>query len=259
MTDLQLTHGNLSLKLHGAGPRSLTLLHGLYCCKEFWEGYLPFLPSGFKAVVPDLLGHGDSEEGFSHSVWEHATALRELLDSLKVDRATLVGHSMGGILALAYALAHPDRVERLVLVMAPFTERGITFTLRGLLTPVLNRGAHTMNRLYFRSQVHASKGKGIWSRLLIPSRRAVVECAKGLRDFRRGGGLSHAADLSMPMLCLHSPGDPTLGRHQAEAGRAVLPQARHEVVQGIGHAWPIQDEDRFAGMINPFLSETQRA
>ncbi len=251
---IHLTHGNLSYTQAGAGMQTVTLLHGLYCCKEFWDGYLPLLPPDCRAIAPDLLGHGDSDEGGVHGVTEHIAALRELLDALDIERTALIGHSMGGVVALAFALACPDRVERLICAMTPFTERGVALTMRALQMPLLNVGAHALNRWY--SRVQARDGDIIWSRMLLPSRRTIVESVRGLKAFEQNGGLQCAAQLSIPVLCLHSPRDAMLGRHQIAAARVRLPQAEHVVVPDTGHAFPIGDEERFAQIANPFLQGT---
>lgn len=230
------------------------LLHGLYCCKEFWENYLPLLPENCHAIVPDLPGHGDSDECIGHSVPQYVATMGESLDTLGVERASLVGHSMGGAIALAFALAYRERVERLLLVMTPFTERGISPVLRALLSPVLNVGAHALNRWYFRLQCCRERKHRVWSRLLLPSRRTIVKSARGLKAFKNTKGFDGAAELAMPILCLHSPGDPTLGYQQRAAAHTMLPQARHEVILRASHAWPMHHGQDFARFANPFLS-----
>jgi pimeloyl-ACP methyl ester carboxylesterase len=170
---------------------------------------------------------------------------------LGVERTSLIGQSMGGVLSLAFALAHPERVERLLLVMTPFTERGVALTMRALQIPLLNVGAHALNRWYCKRQ--ARDGDVIWSRMLLPSRRTIVESVRGLKAFERNGAMRHVARLPMPMLCLHGSRDAVLGRHQVSAAQKRLPQARHVIVPDSNHGWPISDEARFAQIANPFL------
>lgn len=223
MSSIRCTHGNLVYTQSGAGAQTVTLLHGLYCCKEFWDGYLPLLPPECRAIVPDLLGHGDSDEGRRHGTTEHVDALRELLDRLGVERTSLIGHSMGGV----------------------------ALTMRALQMPLLNVGAHALNRWYCKRQ--ARDGDVVWARMLLPSRRTIVESVRGLKTFERNGAMRHSAQLSMPMLCLHGSRDAMLGRHQVSAAQKRLPQARHVVVPDSHHGWPISDEARFAQIANPFL------
>jgi pimeloyl-ACP methyl ester carboxylesterase len=249
---IRSSHGNLSYVQSGTGRQTVTLLHGLYCCKEFWEGYLPLLPPDCRAIAPDLLGHGASDEGRRHGIPEQVAAVRALLDRLGVENTALCGHSMGGVVALAFALAYPDRVERLLLAMTPFTERGIALPLRALRLPLLSLAAHALNRSYFRAQVR-SDGDKIWSLMLRPSLRTIVESARGLKAFERGGGLRNAAELPMPIACLHGSRDKVLGRRQLDAARVFLPQAAHDIVPDSGHAYPNGDEENFACVANPFL------
>src|SRR5450756_1286242 len=82
-------------------------------------------------IAPDLLGHGDSSTPRGdYSLGAHAGGLRDLLDELGVQRATLVGHSLGGGVALQFAWLFPERVERLVLVSSGGLGRELSLLLR---------------------------------------------------------------------------------------------------------------------------------
>ena len=99
------------------GPTPLLLIHGLADEADTWRHLIPPLSARQRVLAPDLPGYGRSDKPRrAYTLPFFQAALLELLDELEIERATLVGHSLGGMIAHAIALAHPERVERLVLV-----------------------------------------------------------------------------------------------------------------------------------------------
>jgi pimeloyl-ACP methyl ester carboxylesterase/putative sterol carrier protein len=106
----------LSTYTMGAGPAVL-LLHGLGATKISWLPVLSALARGHRLIVPDLPGHGESDKPKSdYTPRFHAHAIRRLMDELEVERAAVVGNSLGGRVALELALRSPGRVSRLALL-----------------------------------------------------------------------------------------------------------------------------------------------
>jgi pimeloyl-ACP methyl ester carboxylesterase len=103
-----------------AGPteaKATLLIHGLGDEADTWRHVLPALCAGARVLAPDLPGFGRSDppaRGYSMAVY--VQALTELLDELGIEQVTLVGHSLGGMVAHSLTLADPERVERLVLI-----------------------------------------------------------------------------------------------------------------------------------------------
>ncbi len=99
--------------------RTVLLLHGKNFCGAYWEPTIRALVSrGYRAIVPDQIGFGKSSkpEYFQFTFQELASDTKALLDNLHIDKVSVVGHSIGGMLATRFALMFPERVERLVLV-----------------------------------------------------------------------------------------------------------------------------------------------
>lgn len=114
--------------LHGSGPGASGFSN--------FKGNFPVLAErGFRALVPDSLGfgHSDKPEDVTYTAEFHVDAFRRFLDALGVERLSLIGNSHGGAMALAFALAYPERVERLVL-MAPggLEERDVYMAMPGI-------------------------------------------------------------------------------------------------------------------------------
>jgi pimeloyl-ACP methyl ester carboxylesterase len=129
-------HGHpVAFRTAGDGP-VLVLIHGMARSSDTWEHVLPALARRFTVVAPDLLGHGGSAKPRTeYAVSAHANLLRDLLVALGHERATLVGHSFGGGVAMQLAYQFPERCERLVLVSSGGLGREVSALLRGLSLP----------------------------------------------------------------------------------------------------------------------------
>src|SRR5438067_950287 len=110
-------HGHrLSYRSGGSGP-VLVLIHGITGSAATWDDVLPWLAERHTVVAPDLFGHGRSAKPRGdYSLGAYANGIRDLLEVLGIPRATIVGHALGGGIAMQFAYQFPERCERLVLV-----------------------------------------------------------------------------------------------------------------------------------------------
>src|SRR5688572_1287002 len=119
-------------RIAGAGPL-LLLVHGMAGSSETWKHVMPALAERCTVLAPDLLGQGQSDKPRGdYSLGAHANLLRDLLDALGHERATVIGQSLGGGVAMQFAYQFPERCERLVLVNSGGLGREVTFYLRML-------------------------------------------------------------------------------------------------------------------------------
>ena len=115
----------------------MVLLHGLASSSATWADVMPLLGRRAHVIAPDLLGHGDSAKPRSgdYSLGAHAAGLRDLLAILDLERATVVGHSFGGGVALQFAYQYPELTERVVLVASGGLGQGVNLALRAATLP----------------------------------------------------------------------------------------------------------------------------
>src|SRR5918992_6065465 len=114
----------------GEGP-VVVLVHGITGSSTQWAPVIPLLAERFTVIAPDLLGHGKSAKPRGdYSLGAYATGIRDLLVALGVERATFVGHSLGGGVAMQLAYQFPERLERLVLVSSGGLGREVHMMLR---------------------------------------------------------------------------------------------------------------------------------
>src|SRR2546429_1981001 len=110
-------HGHcVAYRAGGSGP-VIVLVHGITSTSATWERVMPALAKRFTVIAPDLLGHGGSAKPRGdYSLGAYASGVRDLLIALGHERATFVGHSLGGGVAMQLAYQFPERCERLVLI-----------------------------------------------------------------------------------------------------------------------------------------------
>src|SRR5438309_5494212 len=115
----------------------VVLVHGIAGSSQTWEEIMPAIASaGYTVIAPDLLGHGESAKPRGdYSLGAYASGLRDLLAVLGHDRATFVGHSLGGGIAMQLAYQFPERCERLVLVGSGGLGREVGTLLKVLSAP----------------------------------------------------------------------------------------------------------------------------
>jgi len=96
---------------------TIVLLHGFLENKKMWLEYSNLFSEKYRVVAIDLLGHGESDcLGYVHKMEDNASAVNEVLEHLNIEKATIVGHSMGGYVGLAFAELYPEKIQKLVLL-----------------------------------------------------------------------------------------------------------------------------------------------
>ena len=196
----------VAYRIAGKGP-VLLLVHGMAGSSVTWRHVMPALAERFTVVAPDLLGQGQSDKPRGeYSLGAHANTLRDLLDALGHERATVVGQSLGGGVAMQFAYQFPERCERLVLVDSGGLGREVTFYLRHadrarlrvglpalLHAAAARRGETGSPRWLGRAGVRSTPAsQEIWrsyaSLADAESRRAFFRSLRDVIDWQRAGG-----------------------------------------------------------------------
>src|SRR6476619_4623464 len=146
-------HGHSSVyRVAGAGP-PVVLIHGMVNSSRHWEQVALRLADSYTVIAPDLIGHGDSATPRGdYSLGAHAASIRDMLAAIGIERATIVGHSLGGGVAMQFFYQFPQRTERLALVSSGGLGREVSPLLRSAALP----GASAMVRLAAHPRVLAA-------------------------------------------------------------------------------------------------------
>src|SRR3954467_4754638 len=133
--EIELHGHTVVYRTMGSGP-PVVLIHGMVNASRHWSAVAQRLAERHTGIAPDLIGHGDSATPRGdYSPRAHAPVIRDLLSALGIDRATMVGHSLGGGIAMVYFWQFPDRVERLALVSSGGLGREVSPLLRSATLP----------------------------------------------------------------------------------------------------------------------------
>jgi pimeloyl-ACP methyl ester carboxylesterase len=256
--DTGRTGSGLWFSVSGKGP-PIVLVHGASLDSRTLEPLAARLAGRYRVVLPDLRSHGRSVDAIGS--FSFGRDLIEVLDAVGVDRATLVGHSLGAEIVLDVALARPERVDRLVLIAPAVSGRPLARPPAGseALVIALRRGD-------LAAVGRALGGMPVMRLARDTARQAEVRSivADNVRLFKAerrwvepldppaGGRLG---ELRVPILVLLGSADPT---ESNDAGRFVIegaPKAVGRWLPGCGHLVPIDCLEDTATAIWGFLEE----
>ena len=245
----------LEVAEQGRGPAVL-FLHGVTDSWRSFERILPLLPAELRAIVPSQRGHGESDRpADGYDIERLADDAHALLDAAGVERATVVGHSMGSIVAQALAAAHPERVERLVLVgSATRFDIPEVRELAGAVEQLHDAVPPTFAREFQLSTIHRP----------IPDdflETVVRECLKApLRVWQQAlaGILRFSADallprIDMPTLIVWGDRDGIAPRSEQQRLLQGIRRASLHVFEDTGHATHWERPERFVEQLLAFV------
>ena len=263
----------------GSGP-ALILVHGVASSSRTWRRVIPRLAERFTVVAPDLLGHGASAKlRGDYSLGAHASGIRDLMVALGIDRATLVGHSLGGGVAMQFAYQFPERIERLVLVGSGGLGEEVSLLLRVLTLPgaeyilplgcrpefsrAIARGTGWLGRIGVRPSALAEE---IWNGYVSlgtkDSRNAFLHTLRSVVDVT-GQRVSAIDRLylarEVPTLIVWGDRDPLIPvAHGRRAHRAIKGSVL-KVYRDVGHFPHFDEPERFVDDLVDFIDSTEPA
>jgi pimeloyl-ACP methyl ester carboxylesterase len=262
----------------GSGP-VLLLVHGMGGGYENWREVIGPLARNYTVVAPDLPGHGASAPSSGdYSVGALAVGLRDLLLALGHEHATLVGHSLGGGIAMQLAYQFPELAERLVLVSSGGLGPEVSLVLRAAALP--GSELWITASAWTASWLGPTVGRGLAAVRFRPS-PATVDVARGyasLADSGRrtaflatlrsvinvGGQRIDASDrlyltAGMPTLIVWGQRDSIIPVSHGERAHAAILGSRLEIFDGVGHIPHLEAPERFVTALERFLKQTEPA
>jgi pimeloyl-ACP methyl ester carboxylesterase len=269
-------HGHRrAYRMAGSGP-AILLLHGLGCDSSTWLPVLPELAKRYTVIAPDLLGHGSSDKPRAdYTLGGYANAMRDLLTLLGVDKATVVGHSFGGGVAMQFAYQFPERTERMCMVAPGGLGREVTPMLRALTLPgasIALAGAtiapmrpvvRTTLNLLSRTGLPHTRDLGevakVYTLLCDPGgREAVQRVTSTVIDWR--GQIVRMTDRAyltalLPVCIMWGTHDDVVPVAHAMVAEEHAPGARVYVFEDCGHFPQREQPERFARMLEQFIAE----
>jgi pimeloyl-ACP methyl ester carboxylesterase len=278
--DLQETtlHGHrIAYRLGGSGP-PIILIHGITSSSQTWDEVAPMLARNYTVLAPDLIGHGHSAKPRGdYSMGAFASGIRDLAVSLGLGPATVVGHSLGGGVAMQYSYQFPERTERLALVSSGGLGREVHSFLRAATLPgselvipllanarVLNLGGslgRAMARIGMRlgtdtveiARGHSSLGDAETRAAFVQTLRASID-PTGQR-VRATDRLYLATQL--PLLIIWGAHDRIIPVKHAHRAHALVPGSRLEIFERAGHFAHLDEPIRFVQTLEDWITTTE--
>ncbi|MEA2147849.1 MAG: hypothetical protein QOG59_3436 [Solirubrobacteraceae bacterium] len=249
----------------GSGP-PVVLIHGMVNSSRHWRGVAERLADRYTVIAPDLVGHGDSATPRGdYSLGAHATVIRDLLSVLGIERATFVGHSFGGGVAMVFFWQFPERVERLALLSSGGLGPNVSPLLRSAALPGFRSLIGLLaNRAVIRVlQSGGTQARAI-ARALRPletrgAREAFVQTLRAVIDVH-GQRVSANDRLYLlgdtPMLIAWGERDRTIPIEHGRAAHAAAPHSSFVTLPRAAHFPHLDDPQGVADAVGEFIAST---
>ncbi|HEX4436952.1 MAG TPA: alpha/beta hydrolase [Solirubrobacteraceae bacterium] len=279
VTHLTLHSNRIAYRTAGEGP-VLLLVHGITSDSSVWERVIGGLSRSCTVIAPDLAGHGESDKPRGdYSLGAHASTLRDLLLTLGHQRATIVGHSLGGGIAMQFSYQFPEACERLVLVDSGGLGREVSLLLRAATLPgsdlvlpllaasrLLDAGARVgglLDKLGLRLGTDLEQMAHGHSTLSnADSRAAFLHTLRAVVD-PRGQRVNATNRLYLaehiPFQLIWGERDSIIPVEHGRSAHEALPGSRLEVFERSGHFPQLDEPERFLEVLLDFIAETEPA
>jgi pimeloyl-ACP methyl ester carboxylesterase len=273
-------HGHrVAYRMAGSGP-PIILIHGITSSSATWEAIAPMLAKSHTVLAPDLLGHGQSAKPRGdYSMGAFASGIRDLAVALGLGPATVVGHSLGGGVAMQFAYQFPERTSRLALV----SSGGLGRKVHGLLRAATLPGSEiVLPLLAGRRVLGAGRGVGrVLDRVGVPLGTDVLEMARGhasLADPETRSAFVQALRASvdpsgqrvrgtdrlylatqLPLLIVWGARDRVIPVGHGRRAHDLVPGSRLVVFESAGHFPYLDDPERFVRTLQDWIDTTTAA
>ncbi len=273
-------HGHRMVYREAGDPTlpTLLLIHGITSSSATWDPIIPKLSAHAHIIAPDLLGHGDSDKpSADYSLGGFASGLRDLLEHLGRERVTIVGHSLGGGVAMQFAYQHSEYCDRLVLVDSGGLGRDVSWALRAatlpgaeLVLPVIANNyvrdagvavTRLLSRIPMRPRPSVAEvARGYASLADSPARTAFVHTLRSVVE--PGGQRVSATDRfylveGRPTLIVWGALDTVIPVTHAYEAHEAIPASRLEVFEQSRHFPHMDEPERFARILLDFLESSE--
>jgi len=245
---------------HGDGP-AVVLVHGLGLNRDMWQWQLPALLPEFRTVTYDLLGHGESAKPARRYTMDDMTdQLSELMVNLEIERAAIVGFSLGGLIARAFALQHPDRAAALVILNSAHArsdEEREAIYVRVRQARDFGPAATIDDALQrWFSESYAAQNPQVLAQIrewVVANDPAVYPKLYALLAEGDKGLETSISSIECPTLIVTGEEDYGNSAEMAQQMAALMPHAQANVLPGLRHMALVEDPDTVNGLLLAFL------
>ncbi|WP_276044643.1 alpha/beta fold hydrolase [Mycobacterium cookii] len=269
-------HGERVAYRDAGSGEALLLIHGMAGSSATWRAVIPELSKKYRVLAPDLLGHGESTKPRGdYSLGAFAASLRDLLDALDISRATVVGQSLGGGVAMQFTYQHREYCQRLALISSGGLGPDLNWILRFLSAPgaelllpvvapkpVLTVG-NKLGSWLKSAGVEAPRATEMWSAYSSladqQTRQAFLRTLRSVVDYR-GQAVSALGKIhvshGLPTLLIWGEEDKIIPVAHGHAAHDAVPGSRLEVLAGVGHFPHVESPIAVVDILDDFITTT---
>ena len=264
-------------RVAGSGP-PVVLIHGMLNSSSHWRAVAQSLAREYTVIAPDLIGHGDSAAPRGdYSLGAHASSIRDLLAAIGIDRASIVGHSLGGGVAMQFFYQFPQRTERLVLISSgglghevspmlrtaalPGVSALLSLTIHQSLTGALRNTGRRLSQREVRLGVYMQA----LARALRPlengdARQAFLQTLRAVIDVH-GQRVSATDRLylleRMPTMIVWGERDNTIPLQHGREAHEAIPHSYFKTLEKAAHFPHLEDPEGLSDALREFIRQTQ--
>jgi pimeloyl-ACP methyl ester carboxylesterase len=264
-------------RVAGSGP-PVVLIHGMLNSSSHWRSVALDLASDHTVIAPDLIGHGDSAAPRGdYSLGAHASSIRDLLAAIGIDRASIVGHSLGGGVAMQFFYQFPQRTERLVLISSGGLGHEVSPMLRTAALPGvsallsltihqrLTGGLRNTGRRLSQREVRLGVYMQALARALRPlengeARQAFLQTLRAVIDVH-GQRVSATDRLylleRMPTMIVWGERDNTIPLQHGREAHEAIPHSYFKTLEKAAHFPHLEDPEGLSDALREFIKQTQ--
>jgi 3-oxoadipate enol-lactonase len=246
----------LAFQEQGQGS-ALVFLHAYPLDHSMWQPQVEYFSNRYRVITPDAYGFGASQPSRPWSMQDMGNAVLELLNHLKIEKCTLAGLSMGGYISLPFALAHPDRVERLVLahtraradvekekaarndMIASIKKDGVAILPDKMIPRLLAADAAESVKKFVRDSI------------LRTSPEACINAVTAMRD--RADQMANLRKLTCPTLVVTGDADAIITVEDSANMADEIKRGELRVIAKVGHLSNLEDTPAFNEALDEFL------
>lgn len=254
---LEVTGGTLVYDEFGVGAETIVFVHDAGGNRLSWWQQVPAFRDRFRCLTYEVRGWGRSQDSSGEGVTAFSRDLGELMDRLEIDRATLVGQSMGGFTVLPYAARNPDRVDALMMAdtVVGIGDAAILAGLEDSLEAASSATPEAWETQMFGSAYVERSPEGVFLYNQIRALNSPPESFAGYGVEQGAASYAELANLTMPVVFVAGSEDVLIPASLIKQAAELIPHSKYVEVPTCGHSVYWELPDRFNAILEELLVE----